>query len=85
MELQKITYTPPTQVRQTLYSQLGVTYDQIIKHNSYAPPNIEQEPHINQSHHQISDIQELKHMMKSLFEEMGTMLNLLTTMLNKLK
>jgi hypothetical protein len=47
--------------------------------------NTEQYPHINKSHQQTSDIQELKNMMKSLFEQMGTMLNLLTTMLTKLK
>jgi hypothetical protein len=40
---------------------------------------------MNQSHQQTSDIQELKNMMKSLFEQMGTMPNLLTAMLNKLK
>jgi hypothetical protein len=78
-------YTPPPQIKQTSYIQPGVTYAQITKQNSYTPTNIEQEPHINQSHQQTSDIQELKIVMKSLFEQMGTMLNLLTTMLNKLK
>jgi hypothetical protein len=47
--------------------------------------NTEQKPYTNQSHQQTSDIQELKNMTKSLFEQMGTMLNLLTTMLTKQK
>jgi hypothetical protein len=54
------------------------------KKNSYAPTNIEQEPHINQSHQQTSDIQELTNMTKSHFEQMGTLLKTLTTVLNKL-
>jgi hypothetical protein len=49
------------------------------------PTNIDQEPHTNQSHQQTSDMQDLKNMMKRLFERMGTMLNLLTTMLTKLQ
>jgi hypothetical protein len=46
---------------------------------------IEQEPHINQSHQQTSDIQDLQNMMKSLFEQMENMLKLFTSMLIKLK
>jgi hypothetical protein len=52
--------------------------------NSYAATNIEQDQHINQPHQQTNDIQELKNMIKSLFEQMGRMLNLLTTVLTKL-
>jgi hypothetical protein len=74
-------YTPPAQIKQTLYTQLGITYVQITKQNSYAPINIEQEPHINQ---ETSNIQDLKNMTKSLFEQMGTMLKLLTTVLTNL-
>jgi hypothetical protein len=77
-------YIPPPQIKQTLHTQPGVTYAQINKRNSYAPTNIEQEPHINQPHQQTSNIQDLKDKMKSLFKQMGTMLNL-TTVLNKLK
>jgi hypothetical protein len=78
-------YTPPAQIKQTLHTQPGVTYAQITKQNSYAATNIEQDQHINHSHQQTSDIQDLKNMMKSLFEQMGTMLNLLTTVLTKFK
>jgi hypothetical protein len=53
-------YTPSVQINQTLYTLPGVTYAQITKQNSYAPTNIEQEPHIHQFHRQTSDIQELK-------------------------
>jgi hypothetical protein len=74
----------PEQIKQILYTKPGVMYAQISKQNSYACTNIEQEPHINQSYQQISYIQELN-MTKNLFEQMGTMLNLLTTVLNKLK
>jgi hypothetical protein len=48
------------QIKQTLYTQPGVTYAQITKQNSYTPTTIEKEPHINQSHQQTSDIQDLK-------------------------
>jgi hypothetical protein len=75
-------YTPPAQIKQTLHTQPGVTYAQITKQNSYAPIHIKQVPHINQSHQQISAIQNFKDMMKSPFEQMATMLNLLTNMLN---
>jgi hypothetical protein len=77
-------YTP-AQIKQTLYTQPGVTYAEITKQNSYAATNIEQDQHINQPLQQTSDVQDLKNMMKSLFEQMGTMLNLLTTVLTKLK
>jgi hypothetical protein len=74
-------YTPPAQIKQTLHTPPGVTYAQITKQNSYAATNIEQDQHINQHLQQTSDIQDLK----SLFEQLRTMLNLLTTVLTKLK
>jgi hypothetical protein len=88
--LQKKTHPPlhlihNSHSNQTLYTQPGVTFAQIIKQNSYASTDLEQEPRINQSHQQTSDIQELKYIMTSLYKQMGTMLNLLTTVLNKLK
>jgi hypothetical protein len=78
-------YALPAEIKQNLHTQPGVTYAQITKQNSYAATNIEQDQHINQSHQQTRDKQELKNMMKSLFEQMGTMLNLLSTVLNKIK
>jgi hypothetical protein len=78
-------YTPPAQIKQTLHTQPGVTYAQITKQNSYAATNIEQDQHINQPLQQASDIQDLKNMTKSLFEQMGNMLNLLTAVLTELK
>jgi hypothetical protein len=78
-------YTPPAQIKQTLHTQPRVTYAQLTKQNSYAATNIDQDQHINQPHQHTSNIQDLKNMMKSLFEQMGTMLNLLTIVLTKLK
>jgi hypothetical protein len=52
-------YIPP-HIQQTLYTQPGVTYAQVTKQNPYTPTIIEQEPHINQSHQQTSNIQQLK-------------------------
>jgi hypothetical protein len=77
-------YTP-AQNKQTLHTQPGVTYAHMTKQYFYASINIEQDQHTNQPHRQTSDIQYLKNLMKSLFGQMGTMLNLLTTMLTKLK
>jgi malonyl CoA-acyl carrier protein transacylase len=72
-------YTPPAaQIKQTLHTQPGVIHAQITKQNTYATTTIEQDQHINQPLQQTSD---LKNMMKSLFEQMGTMLNLFTTAL----
>jgi hypothetical protein len=53
-------YTPPAQIKQTLYTQPGVTCVQITKQNSYAHTHIEQEPHKNQPHQQTSHVQDLK-------------------------
>jgi hypothetical protein len=92
-ELQKKTYsplrlkqhTPSSEIKETLHTQPGVTYAQITKQNSYAPTNIHQEPQTNQPYQQTSSMQDLKNMLKRLFEQMGTMLNLLTTVLTKFK
>jgi hypothetical protein len=58
---------------------------QITKQNFYVPINVQQEPQANEPHQQTGDIQDLENTIKSLFEQKETMLNLLTTMLNKLK
>jgi hypothetical protein len=53
-------YTPPPHLKQTLHTQSGVTYAQVTKHNSSAPPPYtDDEPHTNISlphhyHHQAS-------------------------------
>jgi hypothetical protein len=67
------------------YIQPGVTYAEMTKQNSYAATNIEQEPHINQLYQQTCDIRGLRNVIKSLSEQMGTMLNLLTAVLTELK
>jgi hypothetical protein len=71
-------------MKHTLYTQPGVTCAQITKQKPHSLTNVEQAPYTNQPHQQTSEIQDLKNMMKNLFEQMGTMLNLLTTMLAKL-
>jgi hypothetical protein len=82
--LQQKHYTPPAQLQPTLHTQPGVAYAQIIEHNISTPSFPEQDPRITQLLQQPTDIQDLKHLMKTLFEQLGTMLNLLTTMLAKL-
>jgi hypothetical protein len=72
-------------MKQILSTQTGVSKQaQVTKQEFHAPTNIEQEPHIKQSYQQTSDMQELKNVMKSLCEQMGTMLNLLTTVINRI-
>jgi hypothetical protein len=78
-------YTPPAELQQTVNTQPGVTYAQVTKQNSYTLTQIENVQYMNQPHQQNSDIHELKNMMKGLFEQMVTMLNVLTAVLNKLK
>jgi hypothetical protein len=43
-----------------LQTELGITYTQITKQNSYALKNIEQEQQTKQSHQQSSDMQDLR-------------------------
>jgi hypothetical protein len=47
-------------MKQTLRTQLGVSYAQVTKQEFHVPTNIEQEPHIKQRHQQTSGMQELK-------------------------
>jgi hypothetical protein len=42
-------------------------------------------PSANQPQQQSNDISDLKALLKNLFDQMGTMLNFLTTVLTKLK
>jgi hypothetical protein len=49
-------YTPPAQIKHTVYTQPGVTYAQITQQNYYAPTNVEQEPLTTQPHQETSDI-----------------------------
>jgi hypothetical protein len=60
------------------------TYAQATK-TFYTPIEIDDVQYINQPHQQNYDVHEIKNMVKGIFEQMGTMLNLLTTVLNKLK
>jgi hypothetical protein len=60
-------YIPPAQLKQTLHTQPGVTYAQITKQNISTTITQEQDHHINQPLRQPSDIQDLRHLMKTLF------------------
>jgi hypothetical protein len=53
-------YTPPAQIKQSLRTQPGVSYAQVTKQEFHAPTNIEQQPHIKQSHQHTIDMQKLK-------------------------
>jgi hypothetical protein len=66
-------YTSPAQIQCALQIPPEMTYAKITKQNSHTPTNIEQDPHTSQRHQQTSDMQDLKNMMESLFEQMGTM------------
>jgi hypothetical protein len=85
LKFQHFIFFSHPQIKQTLYTLPGVTYAQIAKQNFYAPTNIQQGPQTNQPHQQTREIQDLKNMTKIFFDQMGTMLNLLTTVLTKLK
>jgi hypothetical protein len=64
----------------------GVTYSQALKHNSQPPQTIQE---VYQSHtpgtiQKTPELIELKQMMQKLMEQMGTMLNLITTLITKI-
>jgi hypothetical protein len=80
-------FIPPAPPQQTSHTHPGTTYAQIAKQTN-SNPNTQDKDHItnltNQPNQHLTDIHELKFMMKALFEQLGTMLNLLITVLNKL-
>jgi hypothetical protein len=50
-------------------------YDQRTKQNSYAPINLEEEPHINKSDQQTNDTQRLKKYVKQIkYEQYGSVI-----------
>jgi hypothetical protein len=78
---------PPAPLQQTLHTRPGVTYAQIAQQTVSNPIPSDQNLPTNptkQPHQTPSDIQDLKPLMKTLFEQLDTMLNLLTTVLSKL-
>jgi hypothetical protein len=78
-------YTPPALIQQTLHTQPGVSYAQITSKSLPPTPTLAPAPPVNHPLQQFNDISDLKALMKSLFEQTGTMINLLTTVLTKLK
>jgi hypothetical protein len=77
-------YTPLAQIKQTLHTQPGVTYAHITKQNSYSPTNRERITHkeISSGNQRYTGIKKYD---GKPFWKNGTMLNFLTTVLNKLK
>jgi hypothetical protein len=69
----------------TIYKELKKAYTAPaqIKNTLKIQPAITYAQITKQSHQQTTDIED-ENIMKSLFEQIGTMLNLLTTMLTKL-
>jgi hypothetical protein len=63
---------------------LGIPYAQIAKKHTPATSPTTQDPHRLQTLPQTSDMQDLKEIMKQLFQQMGNMMNLLTTVTTKL-
>jgi hypothetical protein len=78
-------YLPPAPLQRTLHTSPDRTYAQIAKQHTPAASPITQDPHTPQPLPQYSDKQDLKDMLKQLFQQMDTMINLLTTVLTKLK
>jgi hypothetical protein len=77
-------YIPPAPLQKTVHAQPGLTYAQITKHNLNNPAPQDPAPITNPSHQPPSDTNDLKLLLKTLFEQLGTMLNLLSTVLSKL-
>jgi hypothetical protein len=91
-ELQKKTYQPlrqkqytlPAKLHKTVHEQPGLTYAQIAKQNNSNLTPQAPIPTTNPSQQPSSDTTDLKILLKTLFEQLGTMLNLLSTVLSKL-
>jgi hypothetical protein len=78
-------YTPPAPIHRTLQTQPGVTYAQITKNLPPATFPTDQAHLPPQPTPQPKDMQDLKDMFTRLSERMDTLLNLLTTVITKLK
>jgi hypothetical protein len=83
--LRIIQYTPSALIQQTIHTQPGVSHTQITPKNPSTTPTPAPVPPANQPQQQSNDISELKALLKNLFNQMGTLLNLLTIVLTKLK
>jgi hypothetical protein len=90
-------YTPPILLKQSLPDQSSLSYAQITKGNlpshpthtdEQSPINFPQPyppPQQSPTSQQNSEITALKSMMKALFDQLGSLLNLLTTVLTKIR
>jgi hypothetical protein len=78
-------YLPPAPLTRTLHTSSGVSYAQVAANITPTTTSTTQALHPSPPLPQTSDIHDLKHMIKQLCEQMSTMLNLLTTVLTKMK
>lgn len=77
------------QIQQKIYPRIrgnriqpGITYAQSMQPTHY--PNNNNQPLSTETPEQPNDLTELKNMMKNLITQMGTIMNLITTLVNKL-
>jgi hypothetical protein len=78
-------YIPPVLIQQTIHTQPRVFYAQITSQNISTTPTPAPVPPANQPQQQSNEIPELAALMKNLSNQIGTLLNLLTTVFTKLK
>jgi hypothetical protein len=77
-------YTPPAPLQQTMHTQPGITYAQITKPNTCTPTPQDTAHLPTQSQQPLGDIQDLKLLLKTMFEQHASMLNLLNAVLSKI-
>jgi len=62
----------------------GATYVKVARGQTKLPQtNVSQPPTTDTSPHPANELAELKHMMKNLLEQMGTLINLITALFSK--
>jgi hypothetical protein len=78
-------YSPPATIQKTTHTHPGVSYAQITSQNLPDTSNPAPVPPTNQPQQQTNGISELTALVKNLFDKMDTMLNLLITVITKIK
>jgi hypothetical protein len=63
--------------------QPGVTYAQVVQGQTKIPQTNVTHPHPTNMTQPANDLTELKKMMKNLLEQMGTLINLISALVNK--
>jgi hypothetical protein len=68
---------------QTRPPQPGATYAQVAQGQTEIPQTNAPQPHTSNTAHPANDLTELKQMMKNLLDQMGTLINLITALINR--